>query len=300
LVGCKGSAEAPKLTVSSADALLLLEPPQESHQKILSRFRDIGIGSFSSFAVDGTTRILPLKTAFEEARQRAQVERFTVKLGKGDAPIAVTIEDESPKEWDLLLQVKPALIFLKTSDNRVHYARRFFEWMHQQNIAAPVILNYAYPLSQEDLVIQASAESGALLCDGLGDGLCIESPHAIDFLRNFSFNILQAARMRTFKTDFISCPSCGRTLFNLQDVTKRISARTAHLPGVKIAIMGCIVNGPGEMSDADFGYVGSKPGMIDLYVGKTCVEKDIPFSQADDRLVELLKAHGRWQEPAMQ
>jgi (E)-4-hydroxy-3-methylbut-2-enyl-diphosphate synthase len=105
--------------------------------------------------------------------------------------------------------------------------------------------------------------------------------------------------MRSFKTDFISCPSCGRTLFDLQEVTRRISARTAHLPGVKIAIMGCIVNGPGEMADADFGYVGSKPGMIDLYVGKKCVEKDIPFSQADDRLVELLKAHNRWQEPAL-
>lgn len=297
-IGCKGSLEAPKLSVSSADALLLLEAPQEDQLEILSRLRDIGIGTFSALEVEGATRVLPLKTAFEEARQRTQIERFTVKLGKRGTPAAVAIDEQSPKEWDLLLSLKPALIFLKTGDNRVHYARRFFEWMHQQGIDIPVILNYAYPLSQEDLVIQASAESGALLCDGLGDGLCIESPHPVNFLRNFSFNILQAARMRTFKTDFISCPSCGRTLFNLQDVTKRISARTAHLPGVKIAIMGCIVNGPGEMADADFGYVGSKPGMIDLYVGKTCVEKDIPFAHADDRLVELLKAHGRWQEPA--
>ena len=99
------------------------------------------------------------------------------------------------------------------------------------------------------------------------------------------------------KTDFISCPSCGRTLFDLQDVTKRIQQRTKHLPGVKIAIMGCIVNGPGEMADADFGYVGSKPGKIDLYVGKSCVEKDIDFSEADDRLVELIKSHGLWIEP---
>jgi len=103
--------------------------------------------------------------------------------------------------------------------------------------------------------------------------------------------------MRTSKTDFISCPSCGRTLFDLQEVSKRIRLRTSHLPGVKIAIMGCIVNGPGEMADADFGYVGSKPGMIDLYVGKECVEKDITFEQADDRLVELIKKHGRWVEP---
>jgi (E)-4-hydroxy-3-methylbut-2-enyl-diphosphate synthase len=106
--------------------------------------------------------------------------------------------------------------------------------------------------------------------------------------------------MRTTRTDFISCPSCGRTLFNLQDVTARIRARTAHLPGVKIAIMGCIVNGPGEMADAHFGYVGSKPGKIDLYVGKECVERDIDFADADDRLVVLIKEHGRWLEPSQE
>jgi (E)-4-hydroxy-3-methylbut-2-enyl-diphosphate synthase len=103
--------------------------------------------------------------------------------------------------------------------------------------------------------------------------------------------------MRSSKTDFISCPSCGRTLFNLQEVTKKIQERTAHLPGVKIAIMGCIVNGPGEMADAHFGYVGSKPGKIDLYKGKECVEKDIEFSDAVERLVDLIKYHGRWTEP---
>ena len=152
-------------------------------------------------------------------------------------------------------------------------------------------------MSKDDLIIQSAAEIGALLCDGLGEGLWIEAPCELDFLRNLSFNILQAARMRSSKTDFISCPSCGRTLFDLQEVTQRIKARTAHLPGVKIAIMGCIVNRPGEMADADFGYVGSKQGMIDLYVGKTCIEKDIEFSRADDRLIELIKAHGRWQDP---
>ena len=99
------------------------------------------------------------------------------------------------------------------------------------------------------------------------------------------------------KTDFIACPSCGRTLFDLQHVNRRIQAKTAHLPGVKIAIMGCIVNGPGEMADADFGYVGSKPGKIDLYVGKTCVEKEIPSDAAEDRLIALIQAHGRWQDP---
>jgi (E)-4-hydroxy-3-methylbut-2-enyl-diphosphate synthase len=155
----------------------------------------------------------------------------------------------------------------------------------------------SYDLSKEDLVIHAPAECGALLADGLGDGICLVTSHDISLIRGLSFNILQASRMRTSKTEFISCPGCGRTLFELQTVTKRIREKTAHLPGVKIAIMGCIVNGPGEMADADFGYVGSKAGKIDLYVGKTCVEKNIDFSEADQRLVELIKAHGRWVEP---
>lgn len=100
--------------------------------------------------------------------------------------------------------------------------------------------------------------------------------------------------MRNFKTEFISCPGCGRTLFELQNVAAKIREKTGHLPGVKIAIMGCIVNGPGEMADADFGYVGSKPGKIDLYVGKECVERDIEMESAEGRLIALIKAHGRW------
>ena len=161
----------------------------------------------------------------------------------------------------------------------------------------PVILNFKYNCTQEDLIIRSATELGALLCDGLGEGIWLKGPYEIDFLRNLSFTILQSARKRTFKTDFISCPSCGRTLFDLQDISKRIRARTSHLPGVKIAIMGCIVNGPGEMADADFGYVGSKPGKIDLYLGKICVEKDIDFANADDRLIELIKKQGRWADP---
>lgn len=103
--------------------------------------------------------------------------------------------------------------------------------------------------------------------------------------------------MRITKTEFISCPSCGRTLFDLQEVTARIKSRTSHLVGVKIAIMGCIVNGPGEMADADFGYVGGAPGLINLYVGKECVEKGIPMAAADERLIGLIKENGKWVEP---
>ena len=113
-----------------------------------------------------------------------------------------------------------------------------------------------------------------------------------------AYNILQAAGCRSFKTDYVACPSCGRTLFNLQTVTARIKARTEHLKGVKIAIMGCIVNGPGEMADADFGYVGGAPGKINLYVGKNCVQYNIPQAEADARLIALIKAHGKWVDPA--
>jgi (E)-4-hydroxy-3-methylbut-2-enyl-diphosphate synthase len=139
---------------------------------------------------------------------------------------------------------------------------------------------------------------GALLCDGIGDSLQIDSDlPAVDAVR-LSYNILQAARLRMSKTEFISCPSCGRTLFNLQTTTERIKSRMSHLKEVKIAIMGCIVNGPGEMADADFGYVGSGPGKISLYVGKECVERNIPDSQADERLIQLIKMQGKWVDPA--
>ena len=112
-----------------------------------------------------------------------------------------------------------------------------------------------------------------------------------------AFNVLQAAGARISKTDYVACPSCGRTLFDLQDTTARIKARTDHLVGLKIAIMGCVVNGPGEMADADFGYVGGSPGHVNLYVGKEVVEKGVPEAEADDRLIDLIKSRGKWQEP---
>lgn len=199
-------------------------------------------------------------------------------------------------DWSKIKQVMPPFILLSPKGARLSEARRFFDWMKKEKIKIPVLLNFSYSCSEEDLIIRASAECGALLADKLGEGLALKADVPLSVLHSLSFNLLQACRMRTSKTDFISCPGCGRTLFDLQDVSKRIREQTAHLPGVKIAIMGCIVNGPGEMADADFGYVGSKSNMIDLYVGKKCVERDIPFDQADQRLIELIKSHGRWIE----
>jgi len=137
-----------------------------------------------------------------------------------------------------------------------------------------------------------------LLSDGIGDAILIRSECNPEPSLRLSYNILQAAGCRSFKTDYVACPSCGRTLFDLQDVTAQIKARTDHLIGVKIAIMGCIVNGPGEMADADFGYVGGAPGKINLYVGKQAVKFNIPEIEAVDKLVDLIKEHGKWVNPA--
>lgn len=147
-----------------------------------------------------------------------------------------------------------------------------------------------------DRLLESSILSGALLCDGIGDAISIESEPLLDKATALAYNILQGARARISKTEFVACPSCGRTLFDLQSVTQKIRARTDHLKGVTIAIMGCIVNGPGEMADADFGYVGGAPGKINLYVGKECVKYNVPADEALDRLVDLIKEHGKWVE----
>jgi (E)-4-hydroxy-3-methylbut-2-enyl-diphosphate synthase len=153
------------------------------------------------------------------------------------------------------------------------------------------------PLEPRIALLRASVVIGSLLADGIGDAILVRSePGAGQSLR-LAYNILQAVGCRSFKTDYVACPSCGRTLFNLQTVTARIKARTEHLKGVKIAIMGCIVNGPGEMADADFGYVGGAPGKINLYVGKTPLKFNIPETEAVDRLVDLIREHGKWTDP---
>jgi (E)-4-hydroxy-3-methylbut-2-enyl-diphosphate synthase len=148
-----------------------------------------------------------------------------------------------------------------------------------------------------DRLLESSIFSGALLCDGVGDCISIENEPLLDKATALAYNILQGAKARISRTEFVACPSCGRTLFDLQEVTQRIRSRTDHLKGVTIAIMGCIVNGPGEMADADFGYVGGAPGKINLYVGKDCVQYHVPASEALDRLIDLIKKHDKWIDP---
>ena len=153
------------------------------------------------------------------------------------------------------------------------------------------------PTNFLDTLLVASTNIGSLLCDGIGDAILVQGEEAPGQALRLSYNILQAAGSRIFKTDYVACPSCGRTLFNLQTTTAKIKEATSHLKGVKIAIMGCIVNGPGEMADADFGYVGGAPGKVNLYVGKTPVKFNIPEAEAVDRLKDLIREHGKWVEP---
>lgn len=172
-----------------------------------------------------------------------------------------------------------------------------------QNTDAPVILYARYEnLSEDELILRASTDFGRLLIDGFGDGIWLEvndrSRRSLSCVNYLSFSILQATRTRISKTEYIACPSCGRTQFDLVETTQMIRAKTAHLKGIKIAIMGCIVNGPGEMADADYGFVGSGPGWVTLYRGKDVIERGIPYAQALDKLISLMKSDGNWTEPA--
>ena len=164
------------------------------------------------------------------------------------------------------------------------------------NQSAPTDVGGYEVLEPKIALLRASVVLGSLLADGIGDAILVRNESGAGQSLRLAYNILQAAGCRSFKTDYVACPSCGRTLFNLQTVTARIKTRTEHLKGVKIAIMGCIVNGPGEMADADFGYVGGAPGKINLYVGKTPIKFNIPEADAVERLVDLIKEHNKWVE----
>ena len=161
----------------------------------------------------------------------------------------------------------------------------------------PILLKDTFAPTEKpflESLLEAAANLGSLLCDGIGDAVLVQGEAAPGQSLRIAYNTLQAAGTRIFKTDYVACPSCGRTLFNLQSTTQKIRAATGHLKGVRIAVMGCIVNGPGEMADADFGYVGGAPSKINLYVGKEAVKFNIPEDEAVDRLIDLIREHGKW------
>lgn len=199
------------------------------------------------------------------------------------------------------LNLDSTAVLLINTDNEHGLAeqRRLFVELINHRCKVPVIIGRAYAnLTVDKLQLDAATDIGGLLIDGLGDGIYISAENCggDKVVNETAFNILQATRTRISKTEYISCPSCGRTLFDLQETTAKIRSRTFHLKGIKIGIMGCIVNGPGEMADADYGYVGSGPGRITLYRGKEVIKKNVPTARAVDELIELIREDGNWIE----
>ena len=254
-----------------------------------------------------------------ESAQIAEIdprdESAIARLNASDAPRFVTVKDDvdlsviaafrllaakSQPRHPILL--KDTLTHVSAENNEGSPNDRMTKEkadtsLPQSGFVIPSTLNLR-PSSFLHTLLTAATNIGSLLCDGIGDAVLVQGEEAPGQALRLSYNILQAAGSRIFKTDYVACPSCGRTLFNLQTTTAKIKAATLHLKGVKIAIMGCIVNGPGEMADADFGYVGGAPGKVNLYVGKTPVKFNIPEAEAVDRLKDLIREHGKWIEPA--
>ena len=231
---------------------------------------------------------------FLDAKQYLLSGKFSDKLNV----IYVCLSDLSNELFIKLKTDTTAVLMIDTyNKNGVAEQRKLFTELLNNEIKTPVIIGRAYgDVSEEELQLSASVDLGALLLDGLGDGIFIaaENCGSDQSVNSLAFGILQATRTRISKTEYISCPSCGRTLFNLQETTAKIRKVTDHLKGIKIGIMGCIVNGPGEMADADYGYVGTGPGKITLYKEKTVVQKNIPEKESVDALISLIKKHGDW------
>lgn len=216
--------------------------------------------------------------------------------------VLCSIENITPENLELLSHDKTAIIILQTENlHALAELRRIFIELVNNGINNPVVIKRHYNNTPLDLIqLYASTDMGGLLADGLGDAVWISSDYndikSMTAINRLSFGILQAVRARISKTEYIACPSCGRTLFDLQETTEMIRVRTEHLKGVKIAIMGCIVNGPGEMADADYGYVGSGPGKITLYRGKDIIKRALPSENAVEELINLIKEDGLWVE----
>ncbi|KAG2492083.1 hypothetical protein HYH03_009579 [Edaphochlamys debaryana] len=301
-LGAKLAVGMPFKDIATADSIVMREIPSSSDKdgrRALRRLQEVTthvIAPVEALAKDplpGAVALVSLKKAVAGG----------VALPEGSTRWAIEVDGtETEEELGALKKLAPMVVLISTAPgvSRLHSSRRVFDAIKRHEITTPIIHAISFPKGtmRDEIVITTGSLVGGLLVDGLGDGAMIECPgEDMDFLRTTAFGLLQGSRMRNIKTEYVSCPSCGRTLFNLQEVTDQIRTRTGHLPGVAIAVMGCIVNGPGEMADADFGYVGGAPGKIDLYVGKEVVRRAIPMESACDQLIELIKEHGRWVEP---
>jgi (E)-4-hydroxy-3-methylbut-2-enyl-diphosphate synthase len=227
--------------------------------------------------------ILTLNEALKNAPQTA----YFLQLEDTNLPVEFIVKNP-----------KAILVLTTKFDNKTQIFRKVRIALDKANLTNPVVFKYHYEITDEEqFQLFSSSDSGNQFIDGFGDGIWITGPQSNVFLNSLSFGILQATRTRISKTEYISCPSCGRTLFDLQETTAKIRSKTSHLKGIKIGIMGCIVNGPGEMADADYGYVGTGPGKIHLYKEKEVVRKNVSENEAVDALIDLIKEHGDWVEP---
>mmetsp|Transcript_1851 Transcript_1851/g.2853 ORF Transcript_1851/g.2853 Transcript_1851/m.2853 type:complete len:750 (+) Transcript_1851:58-2307(+) len=303
-LGCKLAVGMPFKDIATADSIFLRTSPPSSDsaaRKSLRRLQDVNVGV-----------IVPAESLEKDPLQNAvalmNIEDAIAtngKLPEGAIRAAITVTGNEDEDTIAAIKtLNPAMIFLSVPEglSTLHASRRFFEILKKHEISTPVIHLFTTDLDDPyELALQMGTKIGSLLTDGDGDGVLVEpigekNAFSVDFLRRTSFGLLQGSRMRNTKTEFVSCPSCGRTLFDLQETTAKIQTATGHLPGVTVAVMGCIVNGPGEMADADFGYVGTLPGKIDLYYGKEVVRKNIASETAVDELVDLIKEYGMWQD----
>jgi (E)-4-hydroxy-3-methylbut-2-enyl-diphosphate synthase len=212
--------------------------------------------------------------------------------------VNISADDLNSETLQIIKTLDQVVLVLESNQiAKMPELRNAFFFLEQNNFHQPVVVNSTYNGSLEEAMLFTSTDAGSLLIDGFGDGIMISDNNLqANRLNDISFGILQAARVRISKTEYISCPSCGRTLFDLQETTAKIRKQTDHLKGIKLAIMGCIVNGPGEMADADYGYVGSGPGKITLYKGKEVVKKGVNTEFAVDELINLIKENGDWTE----
>ena len=252
------------------------------------------------FEVPGMLRIVQDYGTWKEGTAKQALPLCTLKeyqeLSADQEAFILLSLDESYNVNDL--PSANVVFVISTADQQKTQKIRKFQYeLAEKHNLSPVILRFDYDLNEvETTQLYAGSDAGIHFIDGFGDGIWITANIPTIALNSLSFGILQATRTRISKTEYISCPSCGRTLFDLQETTAKIRSRTSHLKGIKIGIMGCIVNGPGEMADADYGYVGTGPGKINLYKEKTVVRKNVSEDEAVDALIELIREHGDWVE----
>lgn len=249
-----------------------------------------------TFNIPGTLGVIQNRTSWEQKERHYPIYEFGDEID--DAGLCfIEAKTEELIDEEINFPTNAVLVVTTTHLHGMADHRRVFNKFFSESIHNPIIVRRSYEgLSDDTFQLHASTDFGSLLIDGLSDGVWLDSDLPSKRVMATIFGFFQATRTRISKTEYISCPSCGRTLFDLQETTQMIRSRTSHLKGVKIGIMGCIVNGPGEMADADYGYVGSGHGRITLYKGQEVVEKSIPSAEAVDKLIELIQEYGDWVE----